>query len=192
MRRRHRAEETTMADKSASKILVVFYSRSGITRQIAHDIARRCGADIEELHDVRSRNGLWGYLRSAREAIRKLPVEIRPPVKDARDYDVVVIGTPVWAGQVSSPVRAYVAGLTAPLKHTGFFCTMGGSGDQAVFTELARITNSSPLSAVALTDRDIARRRYDDRLDTFTHAIAQRMTAEPPKSEESFRLANVH
>lgn len=181
-----------MSDKSAPKILVVFYSRSGTTREIAHDIARRCNADIEELHDVKSRSGLWGYLRSAREAVRKLPAEIRPPVKDARDYDVVVIGTPVWAGHVSSPVRAYVAQLTAPLKHTAFFCTMGGSGDQAVFTELARITKSSPLSAVALSDRDIARRRYDDRLNAFTRMTTQRITADSPKSEESFRLANVH
>ena len=53
-----------------SRILVVDYSRTGNTHLVAKAIAHVCGADLERIREVRSRRGLWGYLRSAREAMK--------------------------------------------------------------------------------------------------------------------------
>ena len=54
-----------------SRILVVDYSRTGNTHLVAKAIAHDCGADLERIREVRSRRGLWGYLRSAREAMKE-------------------------------------------------------------------------------------------------------------------------
>jgi flavodoxin len=80
-----------------SGILVVDYSRSGNTHDVAKAISRGCCADLERIHDERSRAGLWGYLRSAREALKQKPGHIRRPKHDPADYDLVVLGSPVWA-----------------------------------------------------------------------------------------------
>lgn len=66
------------------RILVVYYSRTGYTRTLAHTIAAAAKADVETLDDGRERRGLWGYLRCAREAINKRSIEIQPAAYDQR------------------------------------------------------------------------------------------------------------
>ena len=70
-----------------NQVLVVYYSRTGHTRQIAEAIAADCGADLEAIRDARSRRGLLGGLRSAREAWLERLGEIREIEKDPERYD---------------------------------------------------------------------------------------------------------
>ena len=65
-----------------ASILVIHYSRSGNTQKVAQAIARACGADLEQIRDVKPRHGLWGWIRSGREAMRAIPAEIRPLKRD--------------------------------------------------------------------------------------------------------------
>ncbi len=44
------------------KVLIVYYSRSGQTRNIAEVIAKKLGAELEEIVDHRNRKGLLGFL----------------------------------------------------------------------------------------------------------------------------------
>ncbi|WP_232450506.1 flavodoxin family protein [Burkholderia ubonensis] len=89
----------------ADKILVVFYSRTGTTRRAGAALATMLHADVEEIVETHSRIGPFGFLRSLVEAINRKPAEIAASKRDPSAYDLVVIGTPVWAGSVSSPVR---------------------------------------------------------------------------------------
>ena len=72
-----------------------------------------------------------GYLRSLVEAMRQSCVDIVPHGLDVASYDLIVIGTPVWAGSVSSPVRAYLAENRQQLPHVAFFCSLGGRGSES-------------------------------------------------------------
>jgi flavodoxin len=151
--------------------LVVYFSRTGYTRKIAEEIAGRCGADVEAIEDVRSRAGFFGYLRSAREAYRKLPVEIRPMAKNPSDYDLVILGTPVWAGNVASPMRAYLAARGGELKQVAVFCTQGGSGAEKVLNDMAQLCGRKPVASVVLNDAEIRRRSHAVKLDGFLAAL---------------------
>ncbi len=79
------------------------------------------------------RLGLFGSLRSAEEAWRERPAAIEPPRRDPSSYDLIIIGTPVWAWSTSSPVRAYLTAMKARLPDVAFFCTLGASGRARVF-----------------------------------------------------------
>ena len=79
----------------------------------------------------RSRTGFLGYMRSLLEARRKRPSVIAPGKHDVSSYDLVVIGTPVWAWSLSSPVRAYLMAKTNQLPAVAFFCTLGGKGSES-------------------------------------------------------------
>lgn len=155
-----------------AKILVVYFSRTGYTRKVAEEIASRCGADLEAIEDLRSRAGLFGYLRSGREALRKQPADIRPAARNPSDYDLVVLGTPVWAGHVSSPMRAYLAAHGSALEQVAFFCTLGGSGAEAAFADMADLGRREPLASLALNDRELKRGGYADKLDRFLAVLA--------------------
>jgi len=74
---------------------------------IASTLAKMLDADVEEILDKHDRVGPVGYLRSLVEAINQRPADVAPASKDVSSYELVVIGTPVWAGSLVSPVRAY-------------------------------------------------------------------------------------
>lgn len=153
------------------KILVVYYSRTGYTRNLAGEIVAELHADVDQLDDRRDRCGIFGYLRCAREALKKRTVELLPPVYDPSNYDLVVVGTPVWAGNMCSPLRSYVAAHRAQLKEVAFFCTQGGSGAEKVFRDLAQLCGKSPLATLAVTDRELTGRTYARKLEDFARTI---------------------
>jgi len=56
----------------AKKILVVFYSRTGNTKKVGEAIAGELNCDTEQIMDVKSRMGIFGWLRSGREAMKEV------------------------------------------------------------------------------------------------------------------------
>ena len=153
------------------RCLVVYYSRTGNTRTLAGELVAALHADVDQLDDRRDRCGILGYLRCAREALAKRTIELLPPAYDPSSYDVVVLGTPVWAGNISSPLRTYVAAHKSQLKEVAFFCTQGGSGAEKVFRDLAELCGRSPLVTLAVNEREIEKRAYTQRLERFAAAI---------------------
>jgi len=81
---------------TASKVLVVYYSRTGATRRLAEALANALQADIEPITDRENRSGIFGYLRSVAESLQKRGASITPMNTDPASYDLVVVGTPVW------------------------------------------------------------------------------------------------
>ena len=60
------------------KPLVVFYSRTGVTKEVGEHISKLLKCDKEEILDIKSRAGPLGYIRSGREAMRKQTPNIKP------------------------------------------------------------------------------------------------------------------
>lgn len=138
-----------------SRILVVAYSRSENTRTVAQAIATHCHADFEEIRELRSRRGPGGYVRSAVEAWRRAPSTILAPRNDPADYDLVVLGSPVWVQHVSSPMRRYLLDHGSALTRTAHFVTEGGSGGQTALADMASLTPRAPIATLILTDAEL-------------------------------------
>jgi len=101
-----------------SKVLCVYYTRTGHTREIFDKISKELNADVVELQDDRRRHGIRGYLNCAMDAVRHasyplFPVETKQPINT---YDLVVLGTPVWAGRCSSLLRSFLKGYGMQLR----------------------------------------------------------------------------
>ena len=82
--------------------LVVYYSLTGHTRQIAEAIAAALDADLEAIEDTFNRDTVLGRPRSAIEGLLGLSSSISPPKHDLSEYDLVVVGTPVWSARHES------------------------------------------------------------------------------------------
>lgn len=155
----------------APKILVIFYSRSGTTRRIALAVSAALGGSIEEIAEDRGRNGLLGYCRSVFEARRKRSANILPAKNDPKSFDLVVIGTPVWAWSVSSPVRAYLSANKDRLPALAFFCTLGGAGSERAFAQMQDIVGKAPRATCAITAGDVAAGRDVAQVASFARTL---------------------
>ena len=156
-----------------SRILVVYYSLGGNTARVAEDIARRCGAVLDPIREVRPRAGIGGYMRAAWEALRGRTVSIRSPEQQPGAYDVVVLGTPVWAGRISSPMRACIEQHADGLQRVAFFCTEGGSGGERVFDQMARLTGCTPVSSLIVTARELDTGDHESKVEAFATALGR-------------------
>lgn len=138
------------------KTLVVYYSRTGHTRTLAHQIAAALQADLDEIRDEADRHGILGYLRSGSDAWFGRRASLLPPGKPPQAYELVLIGTPVWRASVCSPVRTYLADHAAELKQVAFFATMGGFGGARAFRQMQAACGKAPLATLALAERQLA------------------------------------
>ena len=154
-----------------NKVLLVFYSRTGYTRRVAEQIAKRVPCEVCELKETRSRAGVPGYLRSIFEALTGREPQLQEPAVDPARYALVILGTPVWAGRVCSPMRAFVARHRLGSAELAVFCTLGGSGAEDALTALALRAGKTPLARLALTDREINTGSTGRQLDTFVAAL---------------------
>ena len=153
------------------RTLIVFYSRSGHTRLLAQELATRCSADLEEIREVNSREGFFGYCRSALQVlIGELP-PILKLVKNPSDYDIVIIGTPVWMQRPAPPVLTFLTQNAAVLKRVAFFCTLGGSGDRRTFKEMGRRCGKQPLGTLTVTEKELPTALHATQLSDFVARI---------------------
>lgn len=137
------------------RILVVYYSQSGHTEWVAQRIAACCNADLERIRDQQSRQGVLGYLRSVGEATMGRRPTIAPNQRRPSDYDLVILGTPVWCWNVASPVRTWIAENHRELRNVALFCTFGGAGDAKVLDDLERLCRHPALARMALRERAV-------------------------------------
>ena len=142
------------------KVLMVYYSRTGITRKTTETIAealRQAGVDVEveEIVEGRDRSGFMGWLRSGGDAMRKRKAPIEPVKADVAGFDLVAVGTPVWAWTAAPPACTFCREHGKDAKRVAFYCTMGSSGDKGTFKALTDLCEMEPVATLALIDRHV-------------------------------------
>jgi flavodoxin len=149
------------------KILTVFYSKSGNTKTIAEAIAKLTGSEIEQITDTITRQGILGYLRCAFEGLFKRLTPIKETTKDQASYDLVIIGTPVWFGSVSSPIRTYLIQNRHRFRNVAFFCTYGGQGSIRTFGQMTDLVGTNPIVTLGVREKEMAGGDYKPKVEKF-------------------------
>ena len=157
---------------SRSDILVVCYSRTGATRKLAEAIALAMHADLEEIVETRgSRAGIFGYLRSLLDTAQRRAAPIEPSRKAPSSYRLVIVGSPVWAGSISSPVRSYLSANRERLNAIAFFGTYGGRGSESMFAQMQVLVGKTPRACCAVKAADVASGAYSAAVRRFVDAL---------------------
>lgn len=156
------------------KVLVAYYSRTNKTFQLAEDIQKEFSCDLEEIIDIKSRSGISGWIKSGYEAMRQIPAEIKPLKNDPSDYDLVIIGTPVWADSPATPILTYINDNKSKFNEVSFFCTCGGSGYEKTFAKMEEYIGKKPLETLFMTKSDMEQ-SYTEKLKNFTSKIKNKV-----------------
>ena len=115
------------------KILVAYFSVSGVTKKVAEKLAKVTGSDLFEITpetsytnadlnwmDKQSRTTVEMKDRSCRPAMAAKP--------DVSGYDVILVGFPVWWYREPSIIDTFMESADFTGKTVVPFCTSGGSG----------------------------------------------------------------
>ena len=153
------------------KALVVHYSRTGSTEKVAAEIAQALAADTETIIDKKNRKGPIGWLTAGRDSTRKTPADIEEPKHDPSGYDLVVIGTPVWAWTVSAPVLAYLNKFTKKFPEVAFFLTYDGNMEKT-FSDMAAAAGKQPKATMAVHARHLKKGEHVGQIKEFVAKLS--------------------
>lgn len=131
------------------KTLVIYYSWSGNTAALARKLHTATNSDLFEITVAPDTFPDDMYATSDRAKAQldsgQFPV-LTTAIPDLSQYDLVLVGGPVWSGLVSTPVRSFLQAAQGSTAIFAPFYTHAGSPDdyEADFKQAA-----APLTVVA-------------------------------------------
>ena len=94
----------------------------------------------------------FGYLSGGFAARGGKETEIAPTTKSPADYDLIVVGTPVWAGRPTPAIITYLKKNSLAGKKVALFFTQGGKKPSAIDQTKALIPNSEISGVLSLVN----------------------------------------
>ena len=126
------------------KKLVIFYSLDGNTKLVAETIAGAIGAGLLQLkpkNEIKAR-GLLKYFLGGMQVIFKKKPELLPLEKNPVDYDLIFIGSPVWASSYTPAVNSFFSNCKLSGKKIAVFCTLSGQSDKPLINMKKALTGN--------------------------------------------------
>lgn len=113
------------------RILIAYYSFEGNTKFIAEALAKCLEADLMEIKpdkEIQSK-GFSKYIWGGTQVVMGNKPKLVPFTKNINDYDMILVGTPIWAGTYAPPVKTLLEGNYIEGKKIAYFyCHKGGPG----------------------------------------------------------------
>jgi len=98
---------------------------------------------------------------------------LQPIKSKIEDYDLVIIGTPVWFYTMSTPARTLVTENKEKIKNIAFFCTMGSSGDDTTFKNLEELIGLKAKAQLTATTIEVMKDSFQAKANKFIEELSQ-------------------
>ena len=152
------------------KVLIVYYSRTGVTKKIANILKEKLNADIEEITDNNHYKGKIGWIKGGFKASTGRLSEINPTSKNPSNYDLTIIGSPVWASNIATPVATYINRNIKDFKKIAGFVTCMSGGYEKALVKMSEECDKQLECTLALTTKDIEE-NLEKNINTFIDKI---------------------
>ena len=126
--------ESPKPETEDSKILVAYFSATGNTEGIAQQLAEGLGADLYEIvpETPYTSDDLNYNDSNSRSSVEMDDPDARPEISGAVEnmgqYDVVLIGYPIWWGEAPRIMSTFIESYDFSGKTLAAFCTSSSSG----------------------------------------------------------------
>ena len=120
--------------KRNKKVLVAYFSASGVTAKVADKLAKATGADLFEIKPTNpyTQADLDWTNKNSRSSIEMDDKNSRPEiankVSNMSQYDVIFVGFPIWWYREPSIIDTFMESYDLSGKQVVPFATSGGSG----------------------------------------------------------------
>lgn len=167
----------------AQQILVVYYSRTGMTRLLSNMLADELDCAVEELTDLRPRHGLVGLMSRGIDGALERHTQLAPVREDPSGYELVIVATPVWNRSVCSAVRTYLSEHAGRFRRIAFALAQSSVGRSRVFQQMEELAGMSPITTLAVTESDFLRGGYRRKVSRFAARVRANQAGEPMVQE---------
>jgi len=117
-----------------SSTILIYFSLEGATKYISEKVSEKLGCELLEITYKSNRTFkgflkyfIYGFQASTK---RKPPINYKPT--NLSDYDTIIIGSPVWGGNFSPPIRTFFSLNPVKDKNISLFFSCGLSAENAI------------------------------------------------------------
>lgn len=151
--------------------LVVYYSRTGNNRTIGEAIAKALPADADEIIDKKNRAGRLNWIRAGGDSKGGKLTEIEFE-KNPQDYETIIIGAPIWAGNPIPALRTYLGKVDLKGKRVAFFICSQTKAYTDMFPQLVSLTpDSEHIGNFGIQEKHFKEDDYASELEAFIEKI---------------------
>ena len=131
------------------KTLMVYYSLEGNTEYAVNKIAEACGFDTLRLVPVNKYpdRGFKKFFWGGKSSVMAETPELEPYMFDSDSYNRIIFGFPVWAGNVTPPIRTFVKENDLKGKRIAAVACQSGAGAEKAFGKLKAAIGMDALEA---------------------------------------------
>lgn len=157
------------------KTIVVYYSLEGNTAWAAAKIAERLGADLLRIEPGKAypSSGFKKFFWGGKSAVMGEAPRLVPYAFDGGAYGRVILGFPVWAGNVAPPIRSFVRENDLRGKRVAAFACQSGAGAEKAFAKLKALLGAEALEAelVLIDPKDRPNAGNDAKIRAFCERL---------------------
>ncbi|WP_297428568.1 flavodoxin [Clostridium sp.] len=123
------------------KSVIIYYSLDGNTKFIANTINDELGGDIIEIKPKKEipNKGLMKFIFGGKQVVLGEKPEIEEVKVDFTKYDLIIFGTPIWAGNFAPVFNTFLEKNPIKNKKIILFCCHGGGKEGKAFIKFKEI-----------------------------------------------------
>ncbi|MDO5156901.1 MAG: flavodoxin [Eubacteriales bacterium] len=154
------------------KILVAFFSASGVTKKVAEKLANIAKTDIYEIKPAvpYTKDDLNWMDKKSRSSVEMNDKAFRPEIVkedlDISSYDTILLGFPIWWYVAPTIINTFLENNDFTGKKIVLFATSGGSG----FGNTLRELQPSAAGAI-ITEGKLLNKATDKEIQAFVKSI---------------------
>jgi flavodoxin len=114
------------------KSIIYYYSLEGNTKFVSEILAKEIKADTEQIKPVKKNKhqGFLKYFLCGMQVLMKAKPKLVTLKTNPKNYDTIIISTPVWAGSYVPAIRSFLANKKIKNKKIALIaCHAGGLGE---------------------------------------------------------------
>jgi len=133
------------------KTAIVYYSLEGNTKFVAEKMAAELGADLIRLVPVKEypTGNVSKYFWGGKSAVFREHPKLEPYHLQTEEYELVIIGSPIWASTYAPPLRTFLRDHSLRNKKIAIYaCCSGGTADK-YFAQVKEESKATEVMATA-------------------------------------------
>lgn len=154
------------------KIIIVYFSQTGNTRKLAvkiYEILKSKNLDVD-LFEIEDKEKCC-FLKNCFNAIFEKIVKI-DKVPHIEKYDLIFIGTPIWAGKITPYIRSFLKDIELKNKKVFLFTTYGsGFGKNLAMKEFIKLVEMKDGKIIGLIE--VKGRKVEESIDNIKEEIGK-------------------
>ncbi|MCR4422627.1 MAG: flavodoxin domain-containing protein [Exilispira sp.] len=136
------------------KTLILYFSRTGNNKFIAEKLSQTLESDIEAIKPK-----IKSFLLLILSSLFKLGIGIKPLTYDVKNYERIILLSPIWMGKLLSPIRGIIKKYGDEIKEIVFITVCGSGiedkdgkfGYETVFKEIKNILPSKEIKCFEIS-----------------------------------------